>query len=57
MMKKLLPLLMLIFYGLKFFAFGKAKLEDDFIPAATEKVSEAWRAQARKRWEKRNQRF
>ena len=52
----LLPLLMLIFYGLKFFAFGKAKLEDDFIPAATEKVSEAWRAQARKRWEKRNQR-
>lgn len=49
-----MPVVFVIYIAIKAVVFGKAKLEDDYIPEAKEKISEAWRVRARKRWEKKN---
>jgi len=48
-----LPAVLLVWLAIRAFVFGKTKLEDDYIPEAREKITEAWRVRARQRWEKK----
>lgn len=50
----LMPAVLLLYFAIKALVFSKAKLEDEYVPSAKEKISEAWRVRARKRWEKKN---
>ena len=50
----LMPAVLLIFFSIKAFVYGKGRLEQDYIPEAKERISEAWRVRARQRWEKKN---
>lgn len=45
-----LPAVLIVWNVIRLLIHGKAKLEDEYIPAAKEKVQEAWRVRARKRW-------
>lgn len=49
-----LPVALLLWLFIKGFIYGKGKLEDEYVPSAKEKLNEAWRVRARKRWEKKN---
>lgn len=49
-----LPVALMLWLAIKGFVYGKGKLEDEYVPSAKEKISEAWRVRARKRWEKKN---
>lgn len=49
-----LPAALLLGLAIKGIVYGKGRMENEFAPAAKEKISEAWRVRARKRWEKKN---
>lgn len=49
-----MPVVLLLWLVIKALVKGKSKLEDEYIPDAKDKLAEAWRVRARKRWEKRN---
>lgn len=50
----LMPALLFVVIVIKAFVYGKGKLEDEYVPSAKERISEAWRVRARKRWEKKH---
>ena len=50
----LMPAVLLLYFAIKALVYSKAKLEDEYVPSAKERISEAWRVRARKRWEKKN---
>ena len=50
-----MPAVLILWLVIKGLVYGKGRLEDDYIPEAKEKISEAWRVRARQRWEKRQQ--
>lgn len=49
-----LPAVLILWLLIKALVYGKGKLEDEYVPSARERISEAWRVRARKRWEKKN---
>ena len=49
-----LPVALAMYFAIRALVFGKAKLEDEYIPAAKEKITESWRVRARSRWEKKH---
>lgn len=54
MVLAVLPVVLAAFVLIKSLVFAKGKIEDEYIPETKEKLSEAWRVRARKRWEKKN---
>ena len=50
----LAPAALLIYALIRFLAGGKTKLEEDLIPEAKDKLEEAVRVRARRRWEKKH---
>ena len=50
----LFPAALLIYAVIRFLAGGKKQLEEDLLPRARDRVEEAWRVRARKRWEKKH---
>lgn len=50
----LVPAALLIYALIRFLAGGKTKLEEEVLPRAKDRVEEAWRVRARKRWEKKH---
>lgn len=49
-----LPLALMLWLVIKALVFGKRRLEEDYVPAARERIAESWRLRARARWEKKN---
>lgn len=49
-----LPVLLVLAVLILALVRGKAKIEDEYIPEAKERLSEAWRVRARSRWEKKH---
>ncbi len=50
----LFPAALLLYALIRFLAGGKKKLEEDVLPRSRDRVEEAWRVRARKRWEKKH---
>ena len=48
------PAALLLYALIRFLAGGKTKLEEEVLPRTKERVEEAWRVRARKRWEKKH---
>ena len=50
----ILPVILLLVYLVRYARIGKTKLEEDLIPEAKDKLEEAVRVRARRRWEKKH---
>lgn len=50
----ILPVVLLVVYLVRYARLGKEKLEEDLIPEAKDKLEEAVRVRARRRWEKQH---
>ena len=48
------PVILVVVYAVRYGRIGKEKLEEDLIPEAKDKVEEAIRVRARRRWEKQH---
>lgn len=53
MLLALLPAVLLVWFVIRAIIFGKARLEDEYIPETKERLEEAIRIRQRKRWENR----
>lgn len=49
-----LPVALALYFAIKALVTGKRRLEDEYIPAAKEKLTESWRVKQRKAWEKKH---